>query len=170
MRQELPVRKKNRLENYNYELIGKYFVTICIADRVCLLWEDLSEHGEYWALSKYGIMIEEEIKRLNQTYSNVHVDQYCIMPEHIHMIISIDMQTCRGELCSPADSPSLSRVIKQFKGGVTKKAGFSMWQKSYHDRIIRDEEEYLKICRYIDENPAKRLSGESDEKNLTFLD
>lgn len=170
MQRELPVRKKNRLEGYDYARMGKYFVTMCVEDRANLLWEDLSEHGEYWELSKHGKIVEKEIQHLGCIYSNVHLDQYCIMPEHIHMIISIEMQTCRGELCSPDVSPSLSRIVKQFKGSVTKQLGFSIWQKTYYDRIIRNEEEYERVKKYISDNPLNRLSGKSSGNDLTFLD
>ena len=48
---------------------------------------------------------------------------------------------------------SVSRVIKQWKGAITKQAGTSIWQKSFHDHIIRNEREYEKIWNYIDGNP-----------------
>jgi hypothetical protein len=55
----------------------------------------------------------------------------------------------------PEVAPTLSRVIKQFKGAVTKKAGFPVWQKSFYDHIIRNEQDYVEVWNYIDTNPAR---------------
>lgn len=74
-----------------------------------------------------------------------------------------------GEQCSPLQinplqnggfpiptmPATISRIVKQFKGSVTKQTGYTIWQKSFHDHIIRNEKEYLDIWRYIDENPSK---------------
>ncbi|MBQ8842381.1 MAG: hypothetical protein IJZ65_07120, partial [Ruminiclostridium sp.] len=56
--------------------------------------------------------------------------------------------------------PTLSRIIQQFKGSVTKQIGFPIWQKSFHDHIIRNEQDYNAIRRYIYENPEKYLYNE----------
>ena len=52
-------------------------------------------------------------------------------------------------------APTLSRILKQFKGSVTKQVGAPIWQKSFYDHVIRNEAEYLDTWAYIDENPAK---------------
>jgi len=51
---------------------------------------------------------------------------------------------------------TVSRIIKQFKEYVTKQVGHPIWQKSFYDHIIRDEEDYLRIWKYIEENLLKR--------------
>ena len=51
--------------------------------------------------------------------------------------------------------PTISRVIQQMKGAITKRVGQNIWQKLYHDHVIRNEADYLKIWQYIDSNPAK---------------
>lgn len=73
------------------------------------------------------------------------------MPDHIHMIIFI-MPNENGRT---QFAPTLSRIIKQFKGSITKQIGFSIWQKSFNDHIIRNEKSYLEIWKYIDGNPLK---------------
>ncbi len=55
----------------------------------------------------------------------------------------------------PENAPTVSRIIKQFKGSISKQIGYSIWQKLFHDHIIRDDEEYNNIWQYIDENPIK---------------
>ncbi|MEG1193928.1 MAG: hypothetical protein RSG50_12015 [Clostridia bacterium] len=52
-------------------------------------------------------------------------------------------------------APTLSRIIKQFKGSITKQIGFSIWQKSFNDRMIRNEQGYREVWQYIDTNPLK---------------
>ncbi len=64
------------------------------------------------------------------------------MPNHIHAIISIDGTT----------GISVSRIINQYKGMITKQLGYSIWQKSYYDHIVRNEKEYYKIKKYIQTN------------------
>ena len=70
------------------------------------------------------------------------------MPNHIHLIVVI--QNGRTQF-----APTISRIIKQFKGKITKQVGFCIWQKSFYDHVIRDEKDYLRICEYIENNPVK---------------
>lgn len=78
------------------------------------------------------------------------------MPNHIHLLLSI-----RGnENGRPMGAPTISTVINQFKGFVSKQAGFSVWQKLFYDHIVRGEQDYEEIWEYIDANPLK---WENDE-------
>lgn len=104
-------------------------------------------------LSKIGIVIENEIYKLNTVYENIKVDKYQIMPNHIHLIIFI-YEDSNGRT---QFAPTISRIIKQFKGSITKQIGFSIWQKSFYDRIIRNEKEYQSVWNYIHNNPLKYL-------------
>ena len=101
-------------------------------------------------MSAFGNAVKDEIERINFVYSDiVKIDKYVVMPNHIHMIVVIDTYG-RTQF-----APTLSRVIKQFKGSITKQIRKSIFQKSFHDHIIRDEADYLKIWNYIETNPAK---------------
>ena len=102
-------------------------------------------------LSEYGTIIDTEIQRICTIYPDVSVAVYSIMPDHIHMILTIAREGCGR----PQVAPTISRIIQQFKGTVTKKIGFCLWQKSFFDRIIRSEPEYREIWQYIQENPTK---------------
>ena len=104
----LPKRKQIRIEDYDYSAPGAYFVTVCTANREKIFWSD--RRGELCSpanvsLSDIGIIVDNEIKKLNSVYDAVRVDKYCIMPDHIHLIISIDTdesgQARRGELRTP---------------------------------------------------------------------
>lgn len=105
-------------------------------------------------LSEYGLIIENEINKIGGVYNlSVIIDKYVIMPNHIHLIVLLKNE-CEID-GRPKVAPTISRIIQQFKGSVTKQIGFSLWQKLYHDHIIRNEKDYKKIWQYIDENPAK---------------
>ena len=101
-------------------------------------------------LSEYGLIVDEEIMKLESHYANIKLNHYVIMPNHIHAIISVEKEAGRA---SP--SPTLGNVVGGLKSGISRRCGFSIWQRSYHDHIIRDETEYRRIWQYIDENPAQ---------------
>lgn len=154
---DLPKRKNIRLHNYNYSSNGAYFITICIKNKENLLWKNVGANCvrplDQLPLSKIGIVIENEIYKLNTVYENIKVDKYQIMPNHIHLIIFI-YEDSNGRT---QFAPTISRIIKQFKGSITKQIGFSIWQKSFYDRIIRNEKEYQSVWNYINNNPLKYL-------------
>ena len=162
---ELPVRKDIRLRGYDYSKSGRYFITICVKDRHELLWElhvgariarpQLSDIGKAIEkarpqLSDIGKVIEKAIDNIPHIYESVTIDKYVIMPNHIHMILMI------GHNCGRAmRAPTISMIINQMKGYVSKQVGYSVWQKLFHDHIIRDDIEYQRILQYMDENPAR---------------
>ena len=94
--------------------------------------------------------VEAELRHLDFVYETVHLDKYCIMPDHIHMILFLDGNGGRTKF-----APTVSRIMKQFKGAVTKRLGFSPWQRSFYEHVIRNEQDYLETWAYIDENPMK---------------
>lgn len=102
-------------------------------------------------LSDIGKIVSDEIIRVSSIYNNVTVDKSIVMANHIHMIILIACEQ-NGR---PQDAPTISRIIQQFKGSISKQAGFPVWQKSFYEHIIRNEQDYLEIWEYIDTNPHK---------------
>lgn len=146
-------RKPNRLSGYDYGQRGAYFITVCTKDRAPIL--STIENGPATVgancvrLTRTGEIADGEIQKFNHIYPSVHVDYYVIMPNHIHMIVRID-DDGRTQF-----APTISRIIKQFKGSVTKQFGNAIWQKSFYDHVIRDEEDYLTKAQYIEENPIK---------------
>lgn len=168
---DLPKRKNIRLNDYNYSSNGAYFITICTKNKENFLWKNVGANCvrplDQLPLSKIGIVIENEIYKLNTVYENIKVDKYQIMPNHIHLIIFI-YEDSNGRT---QFAPTISRIIKQFKGSITKQIGFSIWQKSFYDRIIRNEKEYQSVWNYIHNNPLKYLEvypcrNETIKKNL----
>ena len=136
------------------ELISLLFI---LKNKENLLWKNVGANCvrplDQLPLSKIGIVIENEIYKLNTVYENIKVDKYQIMPNHIHLIIFI-YEDSNGRT---QFAPTISRIIKQFKGSITKQIGFSIWQKSFYDRIIRNEKEYQSVWNYIHNNPLKYL-------------
>ncbi len=145
-------RKPNRLTDYDYTQNGAYFITICVNDRKPIL-SSITVGANCVRLSKVGIVIKNEIDKMNTVYENVFVDNYVIMPNHIHLIIRIESGRTQF-------APTIGRIIKQFKGSITKQIGKSIWQKSFYDHIIRDDYDYQTKWQYIDENPGKWLEDE----------
>ena len=150
----LPKRKHIRIGDYDYSTPGTYFITVCTANREIIFWSDC--RGELRSpvnvpLSEVGMIVDKEINKMNTVYDAVRVDKYCIMPDHIHFIISINAD----EDGRTQFAPTISRVIKQFKGSVTKQVGRPIWQKSFYDHGIRNQQDYNEIWQYIENNPLK---------------
>lgn len=153
---ELRKRKRNRLEDRDYSLDGYYFITICVKDRWPILCrgEHRSPVESPMPLSEVGEFVQQGIEQIPTRYPTVRVDKYVIMPNHIHMILVLCGKDGRT-MCAPTPNPSISSIIKMLKEYVTKSLGYSIWQKSFHDHIIRGESDYLRIREYIETNPAK---------------
>ena len=140
MENKLPTRKRLRIIEYDYSKEGMYFITICIKNRLELLGE--IKNINYMELTQEGIIVKESIKQIEKRYINVEIDEYVIMPNHIHMILAVKNKT----------KVTISRMIKQYKAYVSKKVGYAIWQKTFYEHIIRNEKEYIKIKDYIKNN------------------
>ena len=133
-------RKTPRLSGYDYSNEGAYFITICIKKRAEILGEIMQHDNERkMQLSEYGLVVEKYLLQIKG------IDTCVIMPNHIHMIIFINDQ----------NEQPITRRIATFKTLVTKELGFAIFQRSFHDHIIRNEQEYFHIVNYIVNNPQK---------------
>ncbi|MGN1004614.1 MAG: transposase [Oscillospiraceae bacterium] len=157
METELPRRKPNRLRDYDYSQPGAYFVTICTRGRENIFWRenvgaDIIRLGTPAGdlLSRYGKIAECAILAISDHYTGVTVDQYVVMPNHLHILVRIS--ETGGRLIA---APTLSTVIGQLKRHVAKQIGQPIWQRSFYDHIIRNEDDYRTIWEYIANNPAK---------------
>jgi len=152
MNDKKPTRKNIRLKNYDYSSCGAYFATICTKEKQNYFWnnaEVVTETLQEVELSENGKIVEDAINNISKIYPNVLVDQYVIMTDHIHIILIIDGD--KNGL--PMAAPTLSRIIGQMKGYVTKKLGVPIWQKSFYDHVIRNQKDYEAHLKYIYENP-----------------
>ena len=160
---EGPLRKQNRLQNWNYSSPAAYFVTRCTQNRTPFLSEILvGAESPGPRLTKYGRITDDVIRQISDKYPMVQREKYVIMPNHIHFIFRIEW-----ELCGPGNpAPTISTVMAWFKYQATKEinaldgiSGRRVFQRSFHDHIIRNQAEYEKIWLYMDQNP---LTWEQD--------
>ncbi len=164
---ELPKRKRLRLQNYDYSSNGLYFVTICIKDKKPILsiivGDDAHIVPKKIVLKPYGIVVDKYIRRINDVYDNISVENYIIMPNHIHLLLFIDRYTPNGTMW--ASSPTkVETVVRSLKTMVTKEIGFSMWQRSYNDEIIKNEKHFQYVWNYIEYNALKEYG--TKEENI----
>ena len=148
-------RKPNRLNQYDYSTPGAYFITICTKNKEKML---SSIVGEGLAppepkLSNYGKIAEQQLLNLEERYPNVTLDKYVIMPNHIHLIVVL-RETAGG--ASP--SPTISDIICTFKSLTSRlcKVRYgseTIFQRSFHDHIIRNQDDYDYIWNYMELNP-----------------
>ncbi len=150
----MPLRKQNRLADYDYSQPGAYFLTVCVKDRSCILGSIVGadDHiGPHTNLSNIGKIVEK------YTHTIPGIDQYVIMPNHVHMILRISAKDpLEGPMWSSAPTDtSIPRLMRTWKSLITKELGESIWQRSYYDHIIRDEQDYIVRAQYIANNPAR---------------
>jgi Transposase IS200 like. len=152
----LPTRKSPRLKEYNYSNEGCYFITVCVTDRCELLGKIEVSYGIlHSVLSDYGNIVLKWIPKITNKYSYIEINNFIIMPNHIHLIMSIE----RGRQDAAPTKISINPipvVMGYFKYQTTKEINIpGFWQRSYHDHIIHDHDEYMKIYEYISENPLR---------------
>ena len=147
-------RKPLRLPEYSYDTPGAYFVTVCTKARTPVLGTIVGagDHtGPYTKLSETGILVE----RYTRTVPGI--DRYVIMPDHVHMILQVSaIHATEGPMWSSAPTKqNIETTIRSWKTLITKVLGESIWQRSFYDHVIRCEQDYWEIVKYIEENPAR---------------
>ena len=156
-------RRRVRLEARDYTLPGVYYVTICTAERACLFGD--VEDGEM-RLNDSGRAVQVTWIGLPSHYHRVALDAFVVMPNHIHGILSLaDEQGGHG-------LPEIIRGFKTFSARtineIRNARGVAVWQRSYHDHVVRDDADLNRIRRYIADNPGswsqdpERLHNNSD--------
>lgn len=153
--QNLPNRKPTRLPNFDYSTNGLYSVTICTHNKKHLLCNIVGAGlcaRPNIELTKIGSIVEQSINYIdsnNTNYKNVHIANYVIMPNHVHILLFIDNPT-GGD-----GTPPLPNIIGAIKSYTTSHYKGKLWQRSYFDHIIRDHADYKNVYSYIESNPSK---------------
>ncbi len=154
---ELPKRKPIRLPDYDYSSPGVYFVTICTQDRRRLLSDIVVGDGVLDVprvhLTTMGKTVEETLREMADHYTWLTLEKYVIMPNHIHLLLQIDENGTSGTP-SPTNS-RLAALISTLKRFTNKRCGMQLWQRSFHEHVIRSENDCREIWEYIENNPAK---------------
>jgi putative transposase len=146
-------RHSIRLPRYDYSRVGGYFVTLCTADRECLLG---SVAGNEMNLVPAGLVVAQSWKGLPSHYPHVALDLFVVMPNHLHGILHL------GGSEGETRRHPLSEVIRAFKAYSAKRInvirrspGSPVWQRNFYERVIRDEAELERVRGYIVENPVR---------------
>ncbi len=146
-------RKQNRLRSFCYSQNGAYFITMCTQNRNPIL-SIITDNNPKPILTKNGKIAENLILSVSERYPMIYVDQYSVMPDHIHLLIRIENGTGNP-------SPTVGEIVSWFKYTATKQinrmngtVGERQFQRSYYDHIIRNEEDYDSCWMYIENNPT----------------
>ena len=154
---ELPNRKPNRLEDYDYSQNGAYFITICTRDRKRILSQIVGDDAHI-VPKPFGQIAEKYIRNVPE------IEKYVIMPDHIHMIIRLDYGSMWASTHTGinvgADAHirpknKIATIVRSIKTLTSKEIGESIFQRSYYDHVIRNQQDYNDIWEYIDNNPIK---------------
>ncbi len=151
------IRKKLRLNNYDYSTSGCYFVTICTYKKKRIF-------GDVESLNGIGKIALEELLNIEKRINNVKIENYVVMPNHIHAIINIgcieaDSRSNVEDYLSPTPDIKLNQIVQLYKAGVTRRVHneidkhLIVWQKSYYDVILNTKKRYDNAWYYIDNNP-----------------
>lgn len=159
MERELPRRRDIRLKEYDYSQPGYYFVTICTAVRHQDILSVISpavgaiinRPPAEVSLTALGQLARQAILEIPNRYPGILVDTYCVMPDHVHLILAVQNTESDGrQIAAPT---SISTVIQQLKRAVSRSAGQALWQKSFYDHVIRNEIDLAETRQYIANNP-----------------
>ena len=158
---EIHHRRSIRLKNYNYSQNGAYFITLCTHNRKCLFGEI---KNDVMLLNNFGNIVQNEWIRSFVIRKEILIDEFVIMPNHFHGIVFVRHQTqpqseCLARISGPRNK-SISALVAGFKSVVTTKINQKrqtpfqpVWQRNYHEHIIRSEKSLHFIREYTKNNP-----------------
>ncbi len=185
--ERFPKRKSPRYSGYDYSQYGYYFLTVCVNER----GKDILCHINYnnvpavgadahigpivpdenlvtVKLTDAGKIVKKYIENITDEKKGIKVESYVIMPDHVHLIISIQLSDDGPMWASapteandgkkrPVSAGNISQIIRSMKVLSTKQIGRSIWQRSFYDKIIRRDEDLDAISKYIAQNPTRWL-------------
>ena len=153
--------KKRRLENYDYGSNGAYFITVCTYERAELF-------GSVGEPSEVADKMKEIFEEVLSTYSQISCPQYVVMPNHLHALLVIDKTGWESREAIPDfmrvfKSKSTVAYIRMVEEGIAQPFHGKLWQRSYYDHIIRNEQDFREVWKYIEENPLRwKLKRQKD--------
>ncbi|MFZ5434486.1 MAG: transposase [Calditrichota bacterium] len=166
---QYPQRKRVRITAWDYRQSGFYSITICTNNRACSFGFIRDCKVELTAL---GCLVQSTWLDLPNRNSNISLDEFVVMPNHLHGILIItdgppihhdaDIKRSFGKI----QPHSISSMIRTFKARVTRKAGRKVWQSGFHEHIIQNDEDLANHRAYIRNNP---LQWEHDRENPDFV-
>ena len=145
MREE--VRKRMRLRDFDYSSEGAYFLTLCLQKKLSLFENHQAKE-----------MVEKWIVEIENKYENVTVDCYVVMEDHVHMILFITEgnQISLSEIMKWFKTMTTNEYIRGVRDRVYEPFEKKLWQRSFYDHIIRNDEDLNEKREYVMNNPAKK--------------
>lgn len=120
----------------------------------------------------FGNIVEACWQEIPAHFDNVQIDQFVMMPNHIHgilFLVGAQHAVPSYEQFQKPTQASLPTIIRSFKSATTKKInalrkspGDLFWQRNYYEHVIRNEESYTHICEYIMTNPQNWLTDQNN--------
>jgi putative transposase len=173
-----PRRRAIRLAGYDYAQAGAYFITMCTEDRALLFG---AIQDGVMRLNETGAFVEAAWQDLSRHYRNVALDEFVVMPNHVHGIIVIAEQDDHdaasggaGLKPAPTKSHPVSEIVRGFKTFSARRInehrgtrGAAVWQRNYYEHVIRNEASLSRIRQYVANNPA---SWPDDPENPAVRD
>ena len=141
-KERFPKRKSPRIPGYDYATPNYYFITICTHEKNCIFWSG----GK---LNTFGQIAFDAAMQISAHFPGNRVDSFVVMPNHIHMILVVEL-----------GGTDATVVIGQYKSQVSKEIHKidpkrKIWQTSFHDHGIRNYRQYQHIREYIETNPMR---------------
>ena len=153
MENHLLKRKHPRLARYDYSTAGAYFITICTQNRKCLLSYIAGQKLAPAEIryTAYGKIAEEQLFLLEKRYPCLKIDQYVIMPNHIHAILLLD------GAAGASPRSTITDIVCAYKSLTTRACKKvqpieKLFQTSFYEHVIRGREDYDDIAEYIANN------------------
>ena len=157
--------KSTRLQNYDYSSNGYYFVTICTHQKFCYFGDIVDAKMHF---SQVGRIAQKNWQDILNHFDGVYLDEYVIMPNHIHGIIVINRPNnvetrnfaSLPNKFAPLKPGSLQAIVHAYKASVTRWCrqngdDIFRWQSRFYEYIIRNDKSLKNIRQYIINNPAK---------------
>ena len=156
MENYLPQRKHPRLDHYDYSAAGAYYITICTQNRRCLLSHIVGRGLDptETVYTTYGNIAKEQLLLLEKRYPALKIDQYVIMPNHIHAILVLE------ETAGASPRPTITNIVCAYKSLTTRECKKArpidkLFQTSFYEHVIRGQADYDEIAEYIVNNPKQ---------------
>jgi putative transposase len=155
---DLPQRQSPRSPAHDYSLPGAYYVTMCLYDRRPFLKDAALQH-----------ILETTWQELPQRFPGIILDEFVMMPDHVHFILWLTSDTHEGLTLSDvvgAYKSLTARAALSFLRSRGCSCGSQFWQRSFSDRVLRNEKELEQKRTYIRNNPMKASLKESGWDNI----
>jgi putative transposase len=156
-------RQPTRLKDYDYSQNGYYYVTICTDDRKD--WFGRVEKDKM-VFNEYGVIAKRLWDEIPAHFEYARLDEYAVMPDHIHGIIIIDTDVGGRHACplQKRHCQLLPVIIGGYKSAVARRlrmiGGIDFqWQRSFYDHVIRSEATLQQAREYINNNPLSASLG-----------